>query len=100
MSRFLNQIPFINATGGLHDYIFNRDPGLNFGVWNVPMMVPAAVLSIPAALGHPTTAWITQIEPPRPRGSAPGPAPAGVRSLVRVDRTPIPSSFRNPGDSQ
>ena len=30
ISRALNQVPFVNATAGLHDYIFNANQDLNF----------------------------------------------------------------------
>jgi hypothetical protein len=79
LSRTLNQIPFINATAGLHDYIFNSNPDLNFSLWNVPSMVPAAALSIPAALSNPNFSWITQVK--RPNSLNPLP----VQSVIRVD---------------
>jgi len=57
VSRALNEVPFINATAGLHDYIFNANKDLNFTIWNVPTMVPAAALSIPAGLNNPNISW-------------------------------------------
>lgn len=65
ISRLLNQIPFINATAGLHDYFFSSNPDLNFTAWNVPTMLPAAAISIPAALNNPNISWITQIKMPQ-----------------------------------
>jgi hypothetical protein len=79
ISRVLNQVPFINATAGLHDYIFNSNPNLNFALWNVPTMVPAAALSIPAALNNPNFSWITQIKQPNSANLPP------IQSVIRVD---------------
>lgn len=79
VSRALNQVPFINATAGIHDYIFNANPDLNFTLWNVPTMLPSAALSIPAALNNPNISWITQIKQPE---SIKTPV---VPSLIRVD---------------
>jgi hypothetical protein len=64
VSRALNQVPFINATAGLHDYIFNANEGLNFTLWNIPTMLPAAALSIPAALNNSNISWMTQVKQP------------------------------------
>lgn len=61
LSRTLNQIPFVNATAGLHDYIFNANPDLSFTLWNLPTMLPAAILAIPAALNNPNIYWLTQM---------------------------------------
>ena len=59
-SQLLNNIPFVNATAGLHDWIFNASPALNgwFAVLNVPTMIPAALLSIPAAINNPSLSWM------------------------------------------
>ena len=79
LSRALNQVPFINATAGLHDYIFNANTDLNFTLWNVPSMAPAAALSIPAALNNPNISWITQVKQPE---SIKTPV---VPSFIRID---------------
>jgi hypothetical protein len=81
LSRALNQLPFINATAGLHDYMFNANPSLesNFNFWNVPTMVPAAALSIPAALNNANISWITQVKRP---DSIRSPT---TKSLIRID---------------
>jgi hypothetical protein len=63
VSRALNQIPFVNATAGLHDYIFSANRDLNFTLWNVPSMLPAAAVSMPAALNNPNIYWLTQVKP-------------------------------------
>lgn len=64
LSDALNQIPFINATAGVHDYIFNS--GLvKFGDFTNPLMMPpAALLSIPAALGNNNMSWIANMKLP------------------------------------
>lgn len=60
ISRALNLVPFINATAGLHDYIFNANPDLNLNIWNVPTMLPAAPLSTLASLNNQNISWVTQ----------------------------------------
>ena len=69
LSRTLNQVPFVNATAGLHDFFFNANEDLNFTLWNVPSMLPAAAISIPAALNNSNISWITQVDlgPPTSR---------------------------------
>ncbi|MDE2325097.1 MAG: DUF637 domain-containing protein, partial [Betaproteobacteria bacterium] len=63
LSNALNQIPFINATAGVHDFIFND--GLKFDALTNPLMMPpAAFLAIPAALGNNKINWITTIRFP------------------------------------
>lgn len=42
----------MNATAGLHDYWFNKPNALNFKIWNVPIMLPAAAISISASIGN------------------------------------------------
>jgi Possible hemagglutinin (DUF637) len=79
VSRALNEVPFINATAGLHDYIFNANQDLSFKLWNVPSMAPAAALSIPAALNNPNISWITQVKQPE---SVKQPM---VPSVIRID---------------
>jgi hypothetical protein len=91
LSRTLNQVPFINATAGLHDYMFNSNPELNFTLWNVPSMVPAAALSIPAALNNPSFSWITQIK--RPLSTK----PESEQSVIRVDSNLLPSIGKKNG---
>lgn len=64
LSRALNRIPFVNATAGLHDYIFNAQ-WLNQTVFNNLWTMPAsAIVSIPAAVNHPMLYWATQIRLP------------------------------------
>ena len=74
-SNLLNRVPFINATAGFHDWIFNASPTLYtwFPVLNVPTMIPATLISIPAAINDPSLSWMfvngspyTLITPPRP----------------------------------
>jgi hypothetical protein len=79
LSRTLNQVPFINATAGVHDYIFNANTELNFTLWNVPTMLPAAALSIPAALSNPNFSWITQVKQSDLTRQPP------AQSIIRVD---------------
>jgi large exoprotein involved in heme utilization and adhesion len=62
VSRALNHVPFVNATAGLHDYIFNANRELSFTLWNAPTMLPAAAVAIPAALNNPNILWLTQIK--------------------------------------
>ena len=60
LSNAQNQIQFINATAGVHDFIFND--GLKFDALTNPLMMPpAAFLAIPAALGNNKINWITTI---------------------------------------
>jgi hypothetical protein len=84
VSRALNQVPFVNATAGIHDYIFNANPDLNFTLWNVPTMLPAAALAIPASLNNPNIFWLTQIKQPSTDIKSPAPP-----SIIRVDN-PLP----------
>ena len=55
-SKLLNNIPFVNATAGAHDFWFNI-PGTTLDVTNpihnISTMLPAAVLSITASLSDP-----------------------------------------------
>ena len=52
VSKALNMVPTVNATAGLHDYWFNKPNPLNFKIWNVPTMLPAAAISISASIGN------------------------------------------------
>jgi len=52
VSKALNVVPTVNATAGLHDYWFNKQNPLNFKVWNVPTMLPAAGISMAASIGN------------------------------------------------
>ena len=54
VSKALNVVPIVNATAGLHDYWFNKQNPLNFRVWNVPTMLPAAGISMAASIGNST----------------------------------------------
>jgi hypothetical protein len=94
ISRVLNQVPFINATAGLHDYIFNSNPELNFTLWNVPSMVPAAALSIPAALNNPTFSWIAQVKQPKSIKQEP------LQSIIRIDSNSLLHSFQKTGEQK
>ncbi len=63
LSDTLNHAPFIKATAGIHEYIFNA--GIPFkAVTNLLMMSPAALFAIPAALGNHNISWITTIKLP------------------------------------
>lgn len=84
MTSALNKVPFVNAAAGWHDYIFNASLVLNdwFTVVNVPAMIPAAMLAIPASLNDPSVSWLfinglphTLDTPPKP------PLPLGVISV-------------------
>ena len=59
ISQSLNRVPFINATTGLHDWLFNANPALDnlFPVLNWPTMIPAALISIPAAINDSSLSW-------------------------------------------
>jgi hypothetical protein len=58
--------PFIKATAGIHDYIFNA--GIPFNAVMNPLMMPrAALFAIPAALGHNNVNGITTLKLPRGR---------------------------------
>lgn len=88
VSRALNQVPFINATAGLHDYFFNSNQDLNFSLWNVPTMLPAAALAIPAALNNPNISWLTQVKQPDGITSAPQWSTTtlpSVQSIIRIN---------------
>ena len=56
-SKVLNLGPFINATGGFHDYIFNHGWLPMNTLTNVGTMIPAAAISIPASLNSPIYNW-------------------------------------------
>lgn len=91
ISRTLNYVPFVNAAGGWHDYIFNANPGLNdwFSVINVPAMIPAAMMAIPASLNDPSVSWLfinglphtLDTPPPPPTVSSPSPRVQPVLSV-------------------
>lgn len=84
----MNQVPFINATAGLHDYFFNSNQDLNFSLWNVPTMLPAAALAIPAALNNPNISWLTQVKQPDGITSAPQwsiTTLPSVQSIIRIN---------------
>jgi hypothetical protein len=60
LSKVLNVVPTMNATGGMHDYWFNDgNPNkLEFTTFNsVGMMLPAATVSISASIGNYTHDW-------------------------------------------
>ncbi len=62
LSNILNHVPFINATAGVHDFIFNAK-WLPFDAWTNPLMMsPAALFAIPAALGNNNINWITAMK--------------------------------------
>ena len=58
ISQTLNVVPFINATAGVHDYIFNSKLLDQTTFNNIATMVPSATVAIPAALGNPNLNWI------------------------------------------
>ena len=94
VSRALNQVPFVNATAGLHDYIFNANSDLNFTLWNVPTMLPAAAVAIPASLHNPSIYWLTQIKQP----SAVKKLPV-LPSVIRIDNS-VPLAPATEGGSK
>lgn len=57
LSLALNLLPFVNATAGAHDYLFNAYRELPFDYLNVPSMLPAAAFSIAASLNDPAVVW-------------------------------------------
>jgi filamentous hemagglutinin len=83
LSRTLNQVPTINATAGLHDYIFNANwlEQTTFNnVWTMPV---SAVFAIPAALNNPNISWMTQVKQPN---SIKVPV---VQSVIRISDSPL-----------
>jgi hypothetical protein len=94
LSKTLNRIPFLNASAGLHDYIFNANPELNFTLWNVPTMLPAAVVSIPAALNNPNIYWLTQMKLSTVESKPPAP-----QSVIRI-ANPRPWGLVVPEDTK
>jgi filamentous hemagglutinin len=95
LSRGLNQIPFVNATAGLHDYIFNANRELNFTLWNVPTMLPAALVSLPAALNNSSFSWIAQVKQPKNEATPPAPI-----SVIRIDKPLLGFSIKTEGAKQ
>ncbi|MEO9040355.1 MAG: DUF637 domain-containing protein, partial [Gallionella sp.] len=63
ISNALNDVPFINATAGLHDWIFNSKLLPFNGVTNIGTMLPALSVALPAALNDPTISWMTTYKP-------------------------------------
>jgi hypothetical protein len=81
-SKAANQLPFINATAGLHDWLFNEKTNGNFTLdkstlnnWGT--MLPSAVVAVPASLNDPSLSWMLNYRPNTPI------APV-VPSVVRV----------------
>jgi Possible hemagglutinin (DUF637) len=62
-SKLLNLVPFVNATAGAHDNLFNTNQNLPFKYLNAPTMLPAAVFGIAASLNDPTVGWQTIYAP-------------------------------------
>ena len=94
MTSALNKVPFVNAAAGWHDYIFNASPVLNdwFTVINVPAMIPAAMLAIPASLSDPSLSWLFINGTPYSLNSSPKPAlPLGI---ISVPSTTPQSAFK------
>jgi len=58
-SKLLNNVPFVNATAGFHDYIFNAGWSQDL-ISNIATMLPAAFISIPASLNGTTLLLLTQ----------------------------------------
>lgn len=83
-SRALNQVPFINATAGLHDYVFNTDLLQQTSFNNIWTMPASALVAIPAALNNPNISWLTQIQKPSSVTWAAQTKPATVESVVRI----------------
>ncbi len=73
-SKALNTVPFINATAGFHDWLFNGEtPVLRHTDWNNIWTMPAsALIAIPATMNDPSLSWLVnssqtyKIEPPPP----------------------------------
>jgi large exoprotein involved in heme utilization and adhesion len=79
LSTTLNKVPFINATAGLHDYIFNAE-ALPFTTFNNIWTMPAsALIAIPAALNNPNISWLTQVK------EISYVKPPVIRSIIRID---------------
>lgn len=62
LSRALNLVPTINATAGLHDYIFNANLLEQTTFNNIWTMPASAVVAVPAALNNPNISWMTQVK--------------------------------------
>jgi hypothetical protein len=91
LSRTLNQVPTINATAGLHDYIFNANLLEHTTFNNIWTMPASAVVSIPAALNNPNISWMTQVKQP---DSIKAPV---VPSVIRIDSNTAPTSAATTG---
>jgi hypothetical protein len=94
LSRALNQVPTINATAGLHDYIFNANLLEHTTFNNIWTMPASAVVSIPAALNNPNISWITQVKQPD------SVKPPTVPSVIRIDSNTVPTSATTTGGTQ
>jgi hypothetical protein len=79
LSRALNQVPTVNATAGLHDYIFNAQWLEQTTFNNIWTMPASALVAIPAALNNPNILWVTQIKQPE---STRTPV---VQSIIRIN---------------
>jgi hypothetical protein len=94
LSRALNQVPTINATAGLHDYIFNAnllDQTPFNNIWTMPA---SAVVSIPAALNNPNISWMTQVKQPDSIKVPVAP------SVIRIDSNTAPTSAARTGGAK
>ena len=87
-------MPTINATAGLHDYIFNAnllEQTMFNNIWTMPA---SAVVAVPAALNNPNISWVTQIK--QPDSVKPPTAP----SVIRVDANALPQSTVTTGEQK
>ncbi|KXS32931.1 MAG: hypothetical protein AWT59_0940 [Candidatus Gallionella acididurans] len=82
ISKVLNQVPFINATAGLHDYIFNANLLTQSTFNNIWTMGATALLTIPASLNDPSLSWLFINGMPYRLNSSPKPPlPLGIISV-------------------
>jgi hypothetical protein len=94
LSTTLNLAPFINATAGLHDYIFNANllPQTAFNnIWTMPA---SALIAIPAALNNPNISWLTQV---KRLESQKFPL---VQSVIRINADALPQKTETAGDQK
>ncbi len=94
LSTPLNQVPFINATAGLHDYIFNAEllPFTTFNnIWTMPA---SALIAIPAALNNSNISWLTQVQ------KVSYLKPPVVHSIIRIDADYFPQKVKSKEDQK
>ena len=92
LSRALNQVPTINATAGLHDYIFNAnllEQTMFNNIWTMPA---SALVAMPAALNNPNISWVTQVKQPD------SVKPPTVPSVIRIDANAVSQNSMSAGE--